>query len=50
METPWLDGKHTIFGEVESGMETVGELEKRGSRGGATSEPLRIERARMRVE
>ena len=50
VETPWLDGKHTIFGEVEEGMETVSELEKRGSRGGETSEPLRIERARIRVE
>ena len=50
VETPWLDGKHTIFGEVEEGMETVSALEKRGSRGGETSEPLRIERARIRVE
>jgi cyclophilin family peptidyl-prolyl cis-trans isomerase len=50
VETPWLDDKHTIFGQVESGMETVSELEKRGSRGGETSEPLRIDSARIRVE
>ena len=24
--TPWLDGKHTVFGEVKSGMEVVDEL------------------------
>lgn len=29
--TPWLDGKHSIFGEVVDGMETLKELEKRGS-------------------
>ena len=26
-ECPWLDGKHTVFGEVTSGMEVVDELE-----------------------
>lgn len=43
--TPWLDGKHTIFGELVSGKETIAELEKRGSRSGATSERLVIVRA-----
>jgi cyclophilin family peptidyl-prolyl cis-trans isomerase len=43
--TPWLDGKHTIFGEIVSGKETIAELEKRGSGSGATSERLLIVRA-----
>jgi peptidyl-prolyl cis-trans isomerase B (cyclophilin B) len=43
--TPWLDDKHTIFGEIVSGKETIAELEKRGSRSGTTSERLVIVRA-----
>ena len=48
--TPWLDGNHTIFGEVVDGMETLPALEARGSQGGATSEPLEITKAAIRVE
>ena len=48
--TPWLDGKHTIFGEVVDGMETLRALEQRGSQSGKTSEPLQIRRASIRVE
>jgi len=48
--TPWLDGKHTLFGEVVEGMETVRELEKRGSESGQTSEPVSILRASVRIE
>ena len=50
VETPWLDGKHTIFGEVETGMETVRELERRGTRSGRPTEPLQIGRASVRIE
>jgi cyclophilin family peptidyl-prolyl cis-trans isomerase len=48
--TPHLDGRHTIFGEVVEGMGTVKELEKRGSRSGRPSEPLKIENAKITVE
>ncbi|MDP7073284.1 MAG: peptidylprolyl isomerase [Myxococcota bacterium] len=50
MPTPWLDGKHTLFGEVVEGKGTLKELEARGSRGGKTSEKLFIESARVTVE
>jgi len=42
---PWLDGKHTIFGEVVEGMDTLRALEAAGSGSGRTREPLLIERA-----
>ena len=48
--TPWLDDNHTIFGEVVAGMETLQALEARGSQGGATTEPLEITSAAIRVE
>ncbi len=48
--TPWLDGKHTIFGEVVDGQDTLKALEQRGSQGGQTSEPLSITTATIRVE
>ena len=43
--TPWLDGKHTIFGEVVGGQDTLKALERAGSQSGRTSEPLAIEKA-----
>lgn len=42
--TPWLDGNHTVFGEVVEGMDVLKKLEAAGSRSGATSEPLTMER------
>ncbi len=48
--TPWLDGKHTIFGEIVDGMDVVGELEKRGSSSGRPSQALELRRAVIRVE
>ena len=35
--TPWLDGRHTVFGEVIHGVEIVNALEKIGSGSGTTS-------------
>ncbi|KAL5505119.1 hypothetical protein EMCRGX_G006500 [Ephydatia muelleri] len=40
--TPWLDGKHVVFGKVVSGMEVVRKMEAAGSRNGATSKPVVI--------
>jgi cyclophilin family peptidyl-prolyl cis-trans isomerase len=34
---PWLDGKHTVFGEVRSGMEAVDSIE--GTETGAQDRP-----------
>lgn len=48
--TPWLDGKHTIFGEVVDGMDTLKALEAAGSRSGQTTEPLKIEKVTIEIE
>jgi cyclophilin family peptidyl-prolyl cis-trans isomerase len=47
--TPWLDGKHTIFGEVVDGMDTLQALERCGSDSGRTREHLEITAARVRI-
>ena len=48
--TPHLDDNHTIFGEVVEGTETMGELEKRGSKSGNTSERLLMNSTTISVE
>jgi len=48
--TPHLDDRHTLFGEVVDGMDTLEKLEARGSRGGRPTEPLEIEKATIAVE
>ena len=47
--TDWLDGKHSIFGEVVAGEETLTALEAAGSRDGRTSEPLLMETCTVTV-
>ena len=42
--TPWLDGKHTVFGEVTSGMDVVETIEQTETgRGDKPREEMRIE-------
>ncbi len=48
--TPHLDDKHTLFGEVVTGMDTVKALEARGSRSGQTSEELEMRKTEIQVE
>ena len=48
--TSWLDGKHTIFGEVVDGTSTIEKLEALGSQGGDTSEHIEITKATIEVE
>ncbi len=48
--TPHLDGKHTIFGEVVEGQETVKALEKAGSASGPTSEKLEMTKVTIALE
>mmetsp|Transcript_39413 Transcript_39413/g.72710 ORF Transcript_39413/g.72710 Transcript_39413/m.72710 type:complete len:175 (-) Transcript_39413:94-618(-) len=41
-ETPWLDGKHVVFGRVISGMSVVSAIEQVGSESGRTRVPVLI--------
>eukprot|EP00657_Telonema_sp_P-1_P006940 TRINITY_DN26454_c0_g1_i1.p1 TRINITY_DN26454_c0_g1~~TRINITY_DN26454_c0_g1_i1.p1 ORF type:complete len:194 (+),score=77.98 TRINITY_DN26454_c0_g1_i1:155-736(+) len=41
-DTPWLDGKHVVFGKITSGMDTLQACEAVGSQSGATSKPVVI--------
>ncbi|WP_068546104.1 peptidylprolyl isomerase [Thalassotalea crassostreae] len=41
-ETRWLDNKHTVFGKVTNGFETLSAIEAQGSQSGRTKEELKI--------
>lgn len=41
--TPWLDGKHVVFGEVEGGMDVVKQIEQLGSTSGKPRVKVAIE-------
>ena len=48
--TPWLDGKHTIFGEIVSGTDTLKKLEEKGTQSGQPTAELKIVKATIEVE
>ena len=43
VETPWLDGRHVVFGEVLEGYEVVEKVERVGSGSGKPSKKVTIE-------
>lgn len=42
VQTPWLDGRHVVFGRVLEGMDIIRKMEAVGSQGGQTSQPVTI--------
>lgn len=43
VDTPWLDGKHVVFGKVVDGMDVVNMISSFGDRNGTTSKRIEIE-------
>ena len=41
-ETPWLNGKHVVFGKVTSGLDIIKTIESYGSDSGRTSCEIKI--------
>jgi len=40
VQTPWLDGKHVVFGRVTEGMDVVSQVETMGSSSGRTRKKI----------
>ncbi len=41
-ETPWLDGKHVVFGKVVDGMDVLKKMEEQGTRSGQTKSDVAL--------
>lgn len=41
-DTPWLDGKHVVFGKVVEGEEVVRKVESVGTQAGSTTKTVTI--------
>lgn len=48
--TPHLDGRHTVFGKVVSGLDALKKIEALGSYSGQTQQEIKILKAEIRVE
>ncbi len=48
--TPWLDGKHTIYGETEEGLDVLKALEAGGSQSGQTNQLIMLEKVVIQVK
>lgn len=42
VDTPWLDGRHVVFGKVIDGLDVVDKIEGVGSQSGMTDKPVVI--------
>jgi len=42
VKTPWLDGKHCVFGQVIEGTDVVKEMESQGNQSGSTKSEVVI--------
>jgi cyclophilin family peptidyl-prolyl cis-trans isomerase len=49
LPTPWLDGKHTIFGEVEGGAAVLQALEACGTSSGQPKQPLTMDKVTIEI-
>ena len=48
--TPWLDGRHVVFGEVIDGFDVVDKLHKLGTRSGTPTKNIVIKDSGIYIE